>query len=89
MLKDPQTGEIVGATRTPFSHKAKELNKQIFAEKFEKRRLEKEAPEKISANKNYLFLLILAILVALAFGIWKGVGVDDAKDSAPAETAPS
>lgn len=89
ILKDPETGEIVGATRTPFSHKAKELNKQIFAEKFEKSRLERENSEKVSTNKNFLFLIILAILAALAFGIWKGVGVDDAKDSSPAGTTPS
>jgi hypothetical protein len=90
ILKDPETGEIVGATRTPFSHKAKELNKQIFAEKFEKSRLERENSEKISGNKNYLFLVILAILAALAFVIWKGVGVDDnPKDSSPAGTTPS
>jgi hypothetical protein len=90
ILKDPETGEIVGATRTPFSHKAKELNKQIFAEKFEKSRLERENSEKVSGNKNYLFLVILAILAALAFVIWKGVGVDDnPKDSSPAGTTPS
>ena len=89
ILKDPETGEIVGATRTPFSHKAKELNKQIFAEKFEKSRLERENSEKVSTNKNFLFLLILAILAALAFGIWKGIGVDDAKDGSPAGTTPS
>ena len=89
ILKDPETGEIVGATRTPFSHKAKELNEQIFAEKFEKSRLERENSEKVSTNKNFLFLLILAILAALAFGIWKGIGVDDAEDSSPAGTTPS
>ena len=90
ILKDPETGEIVGATRTPFSHKAKELNEQIFAEKFEKSRLERENPEKVSGNKNYLFLIILAILAALAFVMWKGVGVDDnPKPSSPAGTSPA
>ena len=59
ILKDPDTGEIVGATRTPFSRQAKELNKQIFAEEFEKNRLDEELPEETSEGRGYLFFLIL------------------------------
>ena len=71
ILKDPQTGEIVGATRTPFSHKAKELNKQIFAEKFEKRRLEKEVvPKQGNLGKNLIFLTLFFFLISISIWIW-------------------
>jgi hypothetical protein len=64
ILKDPETGEIVGATRTPFSNKVKELNKKIFAEKFEKNKLDsehlerqlEEEPKQQMENKNPLRL---------------------------------
>jgi hypothetical protein len=71
ILKDPDTGEIVGATRTPFSHQAKELNKQIFAEEFERKRVEEETPEESSGARGYLFGLVLLGLVGL--GIFFGM----------------
>lgn len=85
ILKDPETGEIVGATRTPFSRKAKEMNEQIFAEKFEKSRLEKESQKTGAAKKNNLFLIVLAVLVVVAFVIWKGVGAE----AEPSENPPA
>ena len=83
ILKDPETGEIVGATRTPFSRNAKEMNEQIFAEKFEKSRLEKESQKTVSVKKNNLFLLVLVVLAVVAFVIWKGVGSDDQPSENP------
>ena len=83
ILKDPETGEIVGATRTPFSRNAKEMNEQIFAEKFEKSRLEKESQKTMSVKKNNLFLIVLAVLAVVAFVIWKGVGPDDQPSENP------
>ncbi len=83
ILKDPETGEIVGATRTPFSRKAKEMNEQIFAEKFEKSRLEKESQKMGAVKKNNLFLIVLAVLAFVAFVIWKGVGPDDQTNENP------
>ena len=74
ILKDPETGEIVGATRTPFSRKAKEMNEQIFAEKFEKSRLEKESQKTEAVKKNNFFLIVLVVLTVVAFVIWKGIG---------------
>ena len=85
ILKDPETGEIVGATRTPFSRKAKEMNEQIFAEKFEKSRLEKESQKTGGVKKNNLFLIVLAVLAVVAFVIWKGVGAE----AEPSENPPS
>ena len=85
ILKDPETGEIVGATRTPFSRKAKEMNEQIFAEKFEKSRLEKESQKTGAAKKNNLFLIVLAVLAVVAFVIWKGVGAE----AEPSENPPA
>ena len=85
ILKDPETGEIVGATRTPFSRKAKEMNEQIFAEKFEKSRLEKESQKTGAVKKNNLFLIVLAVLVVVAFVIWKGVGAE----AEPSENPPA
>jgi len=83
ILKDPETGEIVGATRTPFSRKAKEMNEQIFAEKFEKSRLEKESQKMGEVKKNNLFLIVLVVLAVVAFVIWKGVGPDDQPSENP------
>ena len=83
ILKDPETGEFVGATRTPFSRKAKEMNEQIFAEKFEKSRLEKESQKMGAVKKNNLFLIVLAVLAVVAFVIWKGVGPDDQTNENP------
>mgnify|MGYP001261561923 FL=1 len=85
ILKDPETGEIVGATRTPFSRKAKEMNEQIFAEKFEKSRLEKESQKTGAVKKNNLFLIVLAVLAVVAFVIWKGVGAE----AEPSENPPA
>ena len=85
ILKDPETGEIVGATRTPFSRNAKEMNEQIFAEKFEKSRLEKESQKTGAAKKNNLFLIVLAVLAVVAFVIWKGVGAE----AEPSENPPA
>jgi hypothetical protein len=76
ILKDPDTGEIVGATRTPFSRQAKELNKQIFAEEFEKNRLDEELPEETSEGRGYLFFLILLGLAGLGAFAWLGAGDD-------------
>jgi hypothetical protein len=92
ILKDPETGEIVGATRTPFSHKAKELNKQIFAEKFEKNRLKKEGvPKQGNLGKNVIFLTVFFFLISFSIWIWlsegKGSTVDD--DSNPPPLKPS
>ncbi len=92
ILKDPETGEIVGATRTPFSHKAKELNKQIFAEKFEKSRLEKEDdPKQGNLGKNLIFLVIFVFLITLSIWIWlsagKGSQVDDDPNPPPLKPA--
>ena len=85
ILKDPETGEIVGATRTPFSRKAKEMNEQIFAEKFEKSRLEKESQKTGAVKKNNLSLIVLAVLAVVAFVIWKGVGAE----AEPSENPPA
>ncbi len=85
ILKDPETGEIVGATRTPFSRKAKEMNEQIFAEKFEKSRLEKESQKTGAVKKNNLFLIVLAVLTVVAFVIWKGIGTE----AEPSENPPA
>ena len=79
ILKDPDTGEIVGATRTPFSRQAKELNKQIFAEEFEGNRIEDETPEEPARGKGssaWILLLafsaggIVLFLAISAGGIW-------------------
>jgi cytoskeletal protein RodZ len=85
ILKDPDTGEIVGATRTPFSHQAKELNKQIFAEEFEKNRLEEEIPEKSFGMRGYLVVLLLLGLASLGIWNWKG----SEGDSPPVAPPPS
>ena len=92
ILKDPETGEIVGATRTPFSHKAKELNKQIFAEKFEKSRLDKEdVSQQGTLGKNLIFLVIFVFLVTLSIWLWlsagKGSQGDDDSNSPPLKPA--
>ena len=75
ILKDPETGEIVGATRTPFSRAAKEHNKKVFAEKFEKSRIAKEdLPEKSPSSGKYLFFAVLAILLGLGLWLWRSSG---------------
>ena len=81
ILKDPDTGEIVGATRTPFSRQAKELNKQIFAEEFERNRIEEEPPEEPAGEKGSLtWILLVAVCVC---GIW--LWTESPEDAAPAE----
>jgi len=81
ILKDPDTGEIVGATRTPFSRQAKELNKQIFAEEFERNRIEEEPPEEPAGGKGSLtWILLLAVCICV---IW--LWTESLEDAAPAE----
>ena len=81
ILKDPATGEIVGATRTPFSRQAKELNKQIFAEEFERNRIEEEPPEEPAGGKGSLtWILLLAVCIC---GIW--LWSESQEDVAPAK----
>ena len=81
ILKDPDTGEIVGATRTPFSRQAKELNKQIFAEEFERNRIEEEPPEEPAGGKGSLtWILLLAVCIC---GIW--LWSESQEDVAPAK----
>jgi hypothetical protein len=70
ILKDPNTGEIVGATRTPFSRQAKEFNKQIFSEEFERNQLEEEVPEEPTRGNGFLFSLILLGLSGVGIFIW-------------------
>lgn len=77
ILKDPDTGEIVGATRTPFSRQAKELNKQIFAEEFEKNQVEEEVPEEPSGGSGYLMILLLGLLMVFLLLGLGGLGMSD------------
>ena len=84
ILKDPETGEIVGATRTPFSRSAKEMNERIFAEKFEKSRLERESKPPVSKNTSLLLLVILAVLAVVAYSMWQG----KANTEEPSKTTP-
>ena len=88
ILKDPDTGEIVGATRTPFSLQAKELNKQIFAEEFERNRIEEEMPEESSGGRGYLVGLLLLGLAGLGIFVWMESKEDPPIDpkSPPPET---
>ena len=84
ILKDPDTGEIVGATRTPFSRQAKELNKQIFAEEFGRNRIEEEPPEEPAGGKGSLtWILLLAVCIC---GIW--LWTESQEDAAPAAIHP-
>ncbi len=71
ILKDPETGEIVGATRTPFSRQAKEMNKEIFAEEFEKKRVKDGVPEGKHSNWSFLIAAILLVLSGIALWVWK------------------
>ena len=61
------------------------MNEQIFAEKFEKSRLEKESQKTGAVKKNNLFLIVLAVLAVVAFVIWKGVGAE----AEPSENPPA
>ncbi|MBT3636978.1 MAG: hypothetical protein HN531_08565 [Opitutae bacterium] len=91
ILKDPDTGEIVGATRTPFSHQAKELNKQIFAEEFERKRVEEETLEESSGGRGYLVGLLLLGLLVLGIFVWPKTEENpplDPKPSPPETVSP-
>ena len=80
ILKDPDTGEIVGATRTPFSRQAKELNKQIFAEEFGRNRIEEEPPVEPAGGKGSLtWILLLAVCICVVW-LW----TESLEDAAPA-----
>lgn len=81
ILKDPNTGEIVGATRTPFSRQAKELNKQIFSEEFERNQLEEEVSEEPARGNGFLFTLIFIGLGGLGVFIW----LESEEDPSPPE----
>jgi hypothetical protein len=72
ILKDPTTGEIVGATRTPFSRQAKSINKQIFSEEFERNQLEEEVPEEPTRGNGLLIAIILLGLSGVGIFIWLG-----------------
>ena len=81
ILKDPDTGEIVGATRTPFSRQAKELNKQIFAEEFERNRIEEEPPEEPAGGKGSLTWILLPAVCICGIWLWT-----DSREDTPEES---
>ena len=67
ILRDPETGEIVGATRAPFL-KAK-LESQFIREKISEDNFSQDDEEDYAIQEKSNFSKILALLIAFVLGI--------------------